>query len=350
VPSTENSNVEVDDTEVDDTETVDIEDDQLGDLSKYTIPSSSVLKIRSKINTGSWKTVSAICPLKGQPVTLKVDKVDNAAIRWYQIIPDITQQYNNAYWPWDDKAYKWKGFDKIGYAKKELTRFRGKWQINPLAKPAAAKRTAAKTAADKIALSPFYHKDIGSFWYQAIVVTGGKLQRSAGIEDATHQGISPAVFRVSVRESDGYIGYLTSFYNVPGLFGSVNAQSSNYIGVDCADVLMAAYAKWKNKPLSKNYNVSMLASGFTKVAEFDMSGGTCPKDLKWNTTIKPGDFIAVKYPSSRQYAHIGALHSDTNKNGKLDENDQIIHAGPAPLQISKLKQGNFNGHVRIIRP
>lgn len=315
------------------------------------MPAKPAIKIQSKIATGPWKTIPAICPLKGQAVTLKVGRIANAAIRWYQIIPDITKDYNNANWPWDKDAYKWKGFAKIGYVKKELTRFRGKWEIKPLVKRAASTgRPAVITTADKITLSPFYHKDVGSFWYQAIVIAGGKLQRSAGLRESTNQGISPKVFRLSVRDGGGYLGYLTSFYNVPGIFGSATRQSNNYIGVDCADVLMAAYGKWKNKPTSKDYNVSMLASGLTKVAEFDMSDGTCPKNISWKTDIRPGDFIAVKYPSSRQYAHIGALHSDTNKNGILDENDKIIHAGPSPLHISKLKQGNFNGHIKIIRP
>jgi len=324
----------------------DVIDNTPDDFSRYTMPARATLKIRSKVGDGVWKSVAAVCPLKGEAVMLKVDKVSGANIRWYQIIPDITTDYNNAYWPWDKKAYQWKGFDKIAYAKRELTGLRGKWQIDPLAKRASGVRTDA----DKIMLSPFYHEDVGSFWYQAVVIKDGKMQRSAGIEESNHQGISPAVFRVSVRQGGGYIGYLTSFYNVPGIFGSVTAQSNNYVGVDCADVLMAAYGQWKNKPMPKNYNVSMLASSLTTVAQFDMSDGTCPKNLRWKTDIRPGDFIAVKYPSSRQYGHIGALHSDTNKNGILDENDNIIHAGPSALHISKLKEGNFNGHVKIIRP
>ncbi len=190
----------------------------------------------------------------------------------------------------------------------------------------------------------------GSFWFHAEVASDGIIYRSPGIEDSYYRGISPKVFRMSVRSGQGYIGYLTSFFNVPGLFGSINYQSSNYIGVDCADVLMAALAAWKKKPLKKNYNVAMLVTGLTKVAEFDLSDGKTAKKLRWGTDVRPGDFIAVRYPSHRQYAHIGALYSDANKNGLLDAADIIIHAGPAPLHLSRLKDGNFDGHVVILRP
>ena len=43
--------------------------------------------------------------------------------------------------------------------------------------------------------------------------------------------MSPKVFRVSVRDGEGYVGWLASYFNVPGLFGSVIHQSANYIGV-----------------------------------------------------------------------------------------------------------------------
>lgn len=306
----------------------------------------ATLTILSSITGGRWGSDAAICPLKGQTVALKVEAVPGGSIRWYRIVPDISKNYNNANWPWEANAYRWVGFARIDYHRKELTQFRGKWRISPL--PAAG--SSSQSAADAITNSRYYRNDMGSFWFQAEVASDGKIHRSPGIEDSDNRGISPKVFRMSVRNGEGYIGYLTSFFNVPGLFGSVNYQSSNYIGVDCADVLMAALAAWKKKPMQKNYNVAMLVTGLTRVAEFDLSYGNTAKKLRWGSDVRPGDFIAVRYPSGKQYAHIGVLYSDANKNGLLDAADIIIHAGPAPLHLSRLKEGNFDGHVVILRP
>ncbi|MHC4657257.1 MAG: hypothetical protein ACYS91_19900 [Planctomycetota bacterium] len=257
--------------------------------------------------------------------------------------------------PWEKDAYKWIGLAKIDYQRKELTGFQGRWQIEPFGKENDTsvrdrKSSSSRSSWDKAANSKFYHEDVGSFWFQVEVKKEGVIYRSAGIEDSDKKGLSPKVFRVSVRDGEGYIGYLTSFFNVPALFGSVTYQSNNYIGVDCADVLVAAYGKWKNKPIEKNYNVAMLVSQWAKVQEFDLLEGIANKQLKWGRDVRPGYFIAVRYGGSKQYQHIGALFSDANLNGVLDGDDLIIHAGPVPLHCSYLREGNFDGHVVILQP
>jgi hypothetical protein len=244
---------------------------------------------------------------------------------------------------------------KIDYHRKELTGFQGRWQIEPFdnenyTQVRDRKSSSFRSSWDKTANSKFYHEDVGSFWFQAEVTKEGVIYRSAGIEDSDKKGLSPKVFRVSVRDGEGYIGYLTSFFNVPALFGSITYQSNNYIGVDCADVLVAAYDKWKNKPIEKNCNVAMLVSQWAKVGELDLSEGTADKQLKWGRDIHPGYFIAVRYSGSKQYQHIGALFSDANQNGILDGGDVIIHAGPVPLHCSYLREGNFDGHIVILQP
>jgi len=293
--------------------------------------------------------------LKGQKLVLKVDKIPAAHIRWFQIIPDTSKPYKNANFPWDENPYQWVGFARIDYQRKKITQFRGCWEVQPFdikqdsefVKEDSPLYNPSKEADIK---SKFYCKDAGSFWFQAEVLKDGIVYRSAGIEDSDKRGLSPQVFRVSIRQEPGYIGYLTSFFNVPGLFGSVTYQSNNYIGVDCADVLMAAYGKWKNKPIEKNYNVAMLVNQWPKVEEFDLRNGTPNKKLSWPKDVRKGDFIAVRYPGSKQYQHIGAFYSDANNNGVLDQGDLVIHAGPVPLHLSYLKQGNFDGHALILRP
>ncbi len=320
------------------------ESDAFARSVKHSVPT---LLIQSSINGGPLVKSTAIYPLKGQKVALKVDKISGGKIRWHQIIPDTSKIYKNANMPWEENAYKWLGFAKIDYQRKELTGFQGRWQIEPFDNE---NNTQVRALLDKDANSKFYHEDIGSFWFQAEVEKEGVIYRSAGIEDSDKKGLSPKVFRVSIRDGEGYIGYLTSFFNVPALFGSITYQSNNYIGVDCADVLVAAYGKWKNKPIEKNYNVAMLVSQWPKVQEFDLLEGTPNKQLKWERDVRPGHFIAVRYSGSKQYQHIGALFSDANQNGILDGGDVVIHAGPLPLHFSYLREGNFDGHVVILRP
>ncbi|MHC4461076.1 MAG: hypothetical protein ACYS6W_02190 [Planctomycetota bacterium] len=319
---------------------------------KHSVPT---LLIQSSVNGGPWVKSAAIYPLKGQKVALKVDKISGGEIRWHQIIPDTSNIYKNANLPWEKDAYQWIGLAKIDYQRKELTGFRGRWQINPFDNENNTwvrdrKSSSFRSLRSKAANSKFYHEDVGSFWFQAEVKKEGVIYRSPGIEDSDKKGLSPKVFRVSIRDGQGYIGYLTSFFNVPALFGSVTYQSRNYIGVDCADVLVAAYGKWKNKPIEKNYNVAMLVSQWPKVREFDLLEGTPDRELQWGRDIRAGYFIAVRYRGSKQYQHIGALFSDANQNGVLDGSDLVIHAGPVPLHCSYLKEGNFDGHVVILRP
>jgi hypothetical protein len=146
------------------------------------------------------------------------------------------------------------------------------------------------------------------------------------------------------------VGALSAFFNVPGVFGSVTYQSNNFIGVDCADVLVAAFGQWKKRPIKKNYNVSMLAASMPKRGESELSGGVPTAKLKWGDDIAPGDLIAVKYSGANRYQHIGALVGDTDKDGVLSSGDIVWHAGPHPVRSAPLSSGSFDGHVVILRP
>ncbi|MEN8217914.1 MAG: hypothetical protein ABFS56_16410 [Pseudomonadota bacterium] len=51
--------------------------------------SVAAVVIQSSIDGGAWKKATAIYPLKGQKLTLKVAKESGATIRWYHIFHDI---------------------------------------------------------------------------------------------------------------------------------------------------------------------------------------------------------------------------------------------------------------------
>jgi len=196
----------------------------------------------------------------------------------------------------------------------------------------------------------FYNHKLGSFWYQAEVRRDNMLYKAPGIESKDGKGLSPKVLRVSIKQGDDLIGKLTSYFNVPAVFGSTPYQVRNYIGIDCADVLMAAYCTYMNIPIAKDYNVTMLVGKFPIVKELTMVNGRPDAVIRWAKDVRRGDFIAVKYPGGNFYQHIGALYKDKNGNGLLDDRDLVLHAGPDPLHFSRLSSGMFDGTVRILRP
>lgn len=310
--------------------------------------------IRSRVDGGPWFTAPSVYPLKGQTISLGVDEVPDGAIRWYRIIPDLSRNYQNANQPWEDRPYQWTGHAEIGYGREELTEFRGQWEIEPFRTIGKVSlweklRSRLRRISWRFGGPQYEYRDVGSFWFQAEVEVGGRTQRSPGIEESDGKGLSPLVFRVSIRDGDGYLGYVASFLNVPGIFGSTVYQSANYIGVDCADVLVAAHGKWAGRSGSRDYNVAMLVAELTRVAEFELKRGSPDRELKWGSDVHPGDLIAVRYRGYRQYGHIGALHSDLNHNGILDRWDLVLHAGPSPLHYSPLRSGAFTGHVVVLR-
>ncbi len=319
--------------------------------------------IESKTADGQWRSDNAIEPLVGQTVSLRVKKIDDASIQWFQIQPNINIRYNNAVWPWLPDAYKWKGFDDIEYSRVPLPQFDGKWQFKIFPKEGwSANSIDSSTKNDsfvlylrrrlfgtKSGINSFYNENIGSYWFQAEVTKSGRIYKTAGIENNDNRGLSPKVFRISVKQGNDLIGNLTSFFNVPAVFGSTPYQVRNYIGIDCADVLMAAYCKSKNIPINKDYNVAMLTSKFKTIVKSRIDAGKLVSTIRWGKEIRSGDFIAVKYPGGKQYQHIGALYNDQNGNKILDGEDLIIHAGPDPLHFSEIKAGAFNGTIVILR-
>ncbi len=275
-----------------------------------------------------------------QELTLKFDIANAKQIRWYQVIPDSTRFYKNANHPWEKNAYKWTGYGKIDYKRVELKAFRNKKKIKINTK--LLEQTKPKD-------NPYYNTKLGSFWFEAeATLKNGEKIRSYGLKDRTKKGLSPKVFRVSYWQDDSYIGYLTTFFNVPGIFGSMPYQSANHIGVDCADVLIGASALMNKKTKVKNYNVKMLEQKLKHKAKFKIINGHPNVKLRWGKDFKKGDFIAVKYHKDGRYAHIGMLYEDVNKNGILDKADSIMNAGPNALHTVTLKDRAFNGTVVIL--
>lgn len=298
-------------------------------------------QIRYKLDNQRYKTGNAVYLKPTQKLKLRFPIKDAQSIKWYQIIPDTSKFYKNAYHPWEKNAYKWIGYGKIDYKKVEIKAFRNQRDVEI---------NSTILSANRPRHNPYYQTKLGSFWFEVEAkLKNGKTVRSYGLKDNTKRGLSPKVFRVSYWLGDHYMGYLSSFFNVPGIFGSMPYQSTNYIGVDCADVLIAASTVMHKRKKVKNYNVAMLVNRFKQKAKTFVKNGTPQKRLRWGKEFKRGDFIAVKYTPTGRYAHIGLLYGDTNKNGILDKEDNILNAGPNALHLTPLKEGAFNGTVVILK-
>ena len=296
-------------------------------------------QIACKVDDQPFKTANAVHLQPTQKLQLKFDVPNSKSIKWYQIIPDTSKFYKNANHPWESNPYKWVGFGTIDYKRVEIEPFRDQKVVEINAKIKALHKPSG---------NPFYNTELGSFWFEAVAtLPNGKTVKSPGLEKNNYLGLSIKVFRATYQESDDYIGYLTGFFNVPGIFGAVPKQSRGYIGVDCADVLMATSAIINDIKL-KEYNVAMLVSKLKHLATFELKKGVPSKQLKWGEDFRRGDFIAVKYHANGRYAHIGLLYQDANNNGVLDRDDIVINAGPNALHTKRLCDGGFDGFIKIL--
>ncbi|MBD3366733.1 MAG: hypothetical protein GF405_01000 [Candidatus Eisenbacteria bacterium] len=324
-------------------------------LAAVLIPASAAgLTIESRVDGGSWSSGSRVVSEAGQELELRVQEVPDATIRWYRIRADLRTRYANARSP--RRGGGWQGHDRIWYVREELRGLRGRWEIAPFRRAIREHWTdrvrrwlTLRTWRFPLRFRTWQREDVGTFWFQAEVEREGTVERTPGIESADHRGLSPDVLCVVRRDGDGFLGCLSGFYNVPGVFGSTLHQSRHHLGVDCADVLVAAWSEHTGRPVERNWSVALLVDHLDHVTEFDVKRGRVSPAPPWDETVRPGDLVAVRYRGWATYGHIGALAGDTNGNGLVDAGDVVLHAGPLALAPTLLGKGAFEGHVIVLR-
>ncbi len=255
--------------------------------------------------------------------------------------------------------------DKIVYRENPLVTENNKWSIPIDAHP----------------MDPEYdiHDGLGIMRYSVAIEykdANGTQKRlkSPSMEKYVNNGISNEVCRVTVQQDASYLGYLTGYFNVPGVFGSYPAQVDNYVGVDCADLVVGGWNKYKGKRIPytnvTGLRYSLPAGGLMKLIlsdhYYDLDGiiyakynneAGAPFDQKvikiGQNGIHPGDIILFNYipdKADRSWDHVGILYADSSETGKpngiLDEYDLILHCGPAEPRIN---QFNYEGFVSLIQ-
>lgn len=225
---------------------------------------------------------------------------------------------------------KWIGYDKIEYFESV---------VDPLGGNGTTRVVRDAAPSTGIARNEPY-VGLGVMRLAATVRLGDVAASTPGADDAPDGMIAPRVFRYSVRAGDDFLGWLTSYFNVPYLFGSAGKgarnQAERYLGADCADILVAALRRTGAR------------LDYTSVADLvdDLPHATGP--------VRPGDLYALDYVDfadlPRSWDHIVALVEDRGPDGKPDgkpgPEDLVADSGNSDgLKIAPLAD---QGEVRVV--
>ncbi len=182
----------------------------------------------------------------------------------------------------------------------------------------------------------------GSMWLAAEArLPDGRKLHTAGARDVDRLGLSPSVQRVSFREGDDFIGWLSTYEHVPDVFGSSGGrgathQSDRYVGADCMD-LMTGAARAMGRTDLAHASVSALPTLAAPVSDVLAIGEDAvvrdergvPVVLRWGVDVQRGDLIALDYGDDpenslpRAWDHVGALVGDAAEGarGVFDASD-----------------------------
>lgn len=261
-------------------------------------------------------------------------------IRWLQVEPYPHHQkrpYPNPNDPtyanavlYGKRHGRWLGLDRLEYHQTPIPRAHGTWLRVTRAAPSSKKAKG--------------YGGLGTMRYRVQVTWAGGRASSPGASASGRGGIGRGVLRVSWREGDDLVGWLTSYYNVPYVFGSARVggrhQTEEYQGADCADVIVGAARRagarlgYTNASGLTRYarkvtpKLLMTKHGFTH-AEGPRKGRRAR--LRFGTDVRRGDMVLIDYSglgaTGRSWDHVGVMSADRGRKGWLDPADRHIHTG-----------------------
>ncbi len=200
------------------------------------------------------------------------------------------------------------------------------------------------------------------FFGATATLPDGRVLSTATIDHTDSVGLAASVFRVSFRQSDDFLGWMSSYFDVPYVFGSTPRQSERYTGIDCADVLVAARRRdsGANLRYTSVSGIGRLAEAASEVVilrrddRILRDGEGAPVELRWGSDVLPGDLMAIDYADDpdgelpRAWDHIGALLRDSGPGGRPDGvlggDDLLRHMGRRGLVDEPLHR---HGSVRL---
>lgn len=211
---------------------------------------------------------------------------------------------------------------------------------------------------------------LGTMHFAAELELDGKIYATPALTATKpNTPYPPRLAQLTVQRDKSYLGAVTSFFNVPGVFGSYERQVELRWGVDCADLVVGARRSYTGKSIPFT-NVTGLRYEFVRrgylelVAEdlwlnvegrifkgYSRQSGQLTGEMA--PLVRGGDVIVFNYSpdaTRRSWDHTGVLDRPGGEPPRaLSGKDLIIHAGPAEAQVDPLASEKFVSPVHPTR-
>jgi hypothetical protein len=283
----------------------------------------------------------------GESLELRLDAPApaGATVRWFAIAPHMQHvdlpppnegiaQYSNSVL-FGPNHGRWIGYDTIEY------------DLVPIG-------TGERLRIDRHP-GPNGHEGAGTAFVVARIESGDTIVSSPSLDARDAIGLAGRVTRVSFRLDDSYLGWLSTYFAVPNIFGSTAGQVDRYLGADCADVLVGALRAAGKR--SMRYTSVGAIGRYARAASEVMTLGEdgvlrgeegAPIALEFGRDVLAGDFLAIDYSGAgdelpRAWDHIAAVATDAGASGRFDPDDLIWHMTPGGLEITPVD------HARPLR-
>ncbi|MBI2898356.1 MAG: hypothetical protein HYY06_32700 [Deltaproteobacteria bacterium] len=296
----------------------------------------------------SWYGEPSRAWLGGVPVSVRpLGELGATRVTWARVEPWMGRDgvpYSNAVLLGPQHG-QWRGYDRIAYFETPVGG----------AGPTRVVSDARPTISDLDV-----HSGLGTMRWTATVMTPGGAVRAPGADSAGDTGIDPAVMRVSFRARDDFVGWLTSYFNVPAVFASAGPgnrhQTDRYVGTDCADALIGALraARVRGVAYTSVSGLGRYAASVTATLRLRPDGRIITEQdetavtLRHGADVREGDVVILDYVGfaglPRSWDHVGVLGPDDG-DGLFDADDLLYHMGL--LEGLALEPLRAQGHVRL---
>ena len=276
---------------------------------------------------------------------------EGTRVKWLRVVPRLAHhdtpppnagidEFSNAVLTGPDHG-RWLGFDTLEYAEAPLTAELGAID--------GARLVISRAPHDG---RPDRPRGAGTMWIAArVTLADGTVIATAGAASVDRMGLTRDVMRVSFRTGDDSLGWLSTYFGVPTLFGSSGRggdfQVDRYVGADCADVLVGGLrASGRDVPYVSVAGLSRLAAPVTSVLVLDGDRFVDEHgaSVAFGSTVRAGDLVAIDYVEEgaarelpRAWDHVGALVRDEGVSGVLDVEDVLRHMGHRGLTDEPLR-------------
>lgn len=290
---------------------------------------------------GRWYSEAPRIRVRGRRITPRpLAELGAVEVTW-QLVEPLQHHQNTPAPNFGNPAYsnsvlfgprhgQWLGYDTLEYRQTPLPQRGGRLTIE------RAHPTDRRLAV---------HRGLGTVRYAVEVQSAQGVFKSADASATGRGGITDRVRRISFRRGDDAVGWLTSYFNVPNVFGSAGAgrrhQTELHQGADCADVMVGALRKaGVDLPYTSVAGLYRYTTAVTDkllatrdgIFEIGPDGQPgAPVRLRFGTDVQPGDLVTIDYTmllvTKRSWDHVGMIGDDAGTLGIWDPADGLLHMG-----------------------